>query len=52
MPIAYRARDGQLTFNLDEYRLASVLNLVCARPERCEIRDSSGVGPLDRKLDT
>lgn len=31
MPIAYRSRDGQLTFNLDEYRLAyvDVFNLVC-----------------------
>lgn len=33
MPIAYRARDGQLTFNLDEYRLACALNLVRACPE-------------------
>lgn len=24
MSIAYRTRDGQLTFNLDEYRLAYV----------------------------
>jgi len=45
MPIADRARDGQLTFNLDEYRLACVLNLACARPERCRFEIEIGVGP-------
>jgi len=49
MPIAYRARDGQLTFNLDEYRLACVLNLVCARPERCRV-EIGRCGPMwDRR---
>lgn len=49
MPIAYRARDGQLTFNLDEYRLACALNLVRARPEHAaDLIERSGI--VDRKL--
>lgn len=50
MPIAYRARDGQLTFNLDEYRLACALNLVRARPEHAvDLIERRGI--VDRKLD-
>jgi len=50
MPIAYRARDGQLTFNLDEYRLAHALNLVRACPEHVDLIERYGI--VDRKLDT
>jgi len=50
MPIAYRARDDQLTFNLDEYRLACVLNLVRARPEHVvDLVEWCGI--VDGKLD-
>lgn len=51
MPIAYRARDGQLTFSLDEYRLACTVNLVHARPEHAADL-IEGCGIVDGKLDT